>query len=128
MAKNYQGLWENVTSAVDEAQVVRTLAEIVVDKDGRVFISSLERESAELCIEILDRVSHHLHSSLSPSPSQIVLSGHRRTRARKRPETGFLRHVEETCWMSRKTTTFHDYNKKDRSFRRDNRLRWICRY
>ena len=62
MAKNYQGLWENVTSAGDEAKAVRTLAEILTDKEGRVFISRLERESAELCIEILDHVSRDLHS------------------------------------------------------------------
>ena len=81
MAKNYQGLWENVTSAGDEAKAVRTLAEILADKKGRVFISRLERKSAELCIEILDHVRRGLYPIPSSLP-QIVSSGHRRVQAR----------------------------------------------
>lgn len=57
MAKGYQQLWKDVTSATDEAKAVRTLAGILADKEGRTFISCLERGDAELCIEILDRVS-----------------------------------------------------------------------
>lgn len=57
---NYQRLWRDVTSALDEAKAVRTLAGILTDKEGRTFILNLERRDAELCIEILDRVSHHL--------------------------------------------------------------------
>lgn len=41
----------------DEVRAVRTLAEILLDEEGRTFISNLEREDAELCIEILSRVS-----------------------------------------------------------------------
>ena len=74
MPKNYQRLWKEVTSAIDEAKSVRILAEILVDKEGRAFISRLERKDAELCIEILDRVSRDLHPS---HPSQIISSGHR---------------------------------------------------
>jgi len=57
MAKNYQQLWKDVTSASDEGKAVRTLAKIVLDKEGRAFILRLERNCAELCMEILDRVS-----------------------------------------------------------------------
>ena len=57
MAKNYQQLWKDVASTSDEGKAVRTLAEIALDKEGRTFILELERGAAELCIEILDRVS-----------------------------------------------------------------------
>ena len=57
MAKGYQQLWEDVANATDEAKAVRTLAGILADKEGRIFISRLERKDAELCIEILDHVS-----------------------------------------------------------------------
>ena len=67
MAKNYQRLWEEVTRGIDEAKSVRTLAEIVVDKEGRAFVSRLERKDAELCIEILDHVGRPSHLSISPS-------------------------------------------------------------
>ena len=53
---DYQRLWKEVTSAIDEAKAVRTLAEILAEKEGRKFISRLERRDAELCIEILDHV------------------------------------------------------------------------
>ena len=67
MAKDYQRLWKYVTSAADETKAVRTLAQILVDKEGRDLISRLERKEAELCIEILDRVSRDLDlSPLSP--------------------------------------------------------------
>ena len=56
MAKDYSQLWKIVASISDEGKAVRTLAEILLDKEGRAFISNLERD-AELCIEILDRVS-----------------------------------------------------------------------
>jgi len=58
MAKNYQQLWKDAASTSDEGKAVRTLSQIVLDKDGRTFVSNLERNDAELCIEILDRVSH----------------------------------------------------------------------
>ena len=56
-AKDYQRLWEDVTDTSDEGKAVRTLAGILLDKEGRKFISNLERKDAWLCIEILDHVS-----------------------------------------------------------------------
>lgn len=66
MAKDYQRLWEDVTNANGEAQAVRTLAKILTDKEGRGFISSLERRDAGLCIEILDRVSYRVYLGQTP--------------------------------------------------------------
>ena len=57
MAKDYQRLWEDVIRAIDEANAVRTLAEILADEEGRTFVSCLEREDAELRTETLDHVS-----------------------------------------------------------------------
>ena len=76
MTKNYQRLWKDVASTIDEAKAVRTLAEILADTEGRAFISRLERKHAELCIDILDRVSCVLHFPLSPSLT--ISSGHLR--------------------------------------------------
>ena len=56
MAKDYQQLWKEVTSAIDEAKSVQTLARILVDREGRAFVSRLEPKDAELCIKILDHV------------------------------------------------------------------------
>ena len=71
MAKNYQRLWERVTDANNEAKAVRTLAEILTDKEGRDFTSRLGPKDAELCIEILDHVSRDLHLP----PSFVVSDG-----------------------------------------------------
>jgi len=57
MAKYYQQLWRDVASTSDEGKAVRTLARIVLDREGRTFILNLEHNDAELCMEILDRVS-----------------------------------------------------------------------
>ncbi|KAF9643193.1 kinase-like protein [Thelephora ganbajun] len=54
MVKDYGRLWKDVTNATDEGKVVRTLAEILSDKEGREFVSDLKHKDAELCIEILD--------------------------------------------------------------------------
>ena len=67
IAKNHQRLWDDVTNATDEGKAVRTLAKILVDKEGRDYISRLDRRDAELCIGILDRVSHD--QCCSPSSS-----------------------------------------------------------
>ena len=64
MAKDYSQLWKNVTSARDEGKAVRTLAEILVDREGRTFIGTLKRADAELCIEVLDHVSLSLIRSI----------------------------------------------------------------
>ena len=37
------------------------MVEIVLDKEGKAFILNLKRKDAELCIEILDRVSRELY-------------------------------------------------------------------
>ena len=63
MKKDYPQLWKGVTSATGEVKAVRALAKIVVNKDGRAFISGLDREAAELCIEVLDYVSCDLRLS-----------------------------------------------------------------
>ena len=57
MVKNYWGLWEGVASTSDEGKAVRTLTQILVDREGSAFISSLELGDAELCIGILYHVS-----------------------------------------------------------------------
>ena len=57
MVKNYRGLWKGVTSTSDDEEAVRILTQILVDSEGRAFISSLEHGDAGLCIEILCHVS-----------------------------------------------------------------------
>jgi len=57
MAKDYRRLWNDAATTTDEGRAVRTLAEILLNKEGRTFISNLDRNDAELCIKILDRVS-----------------------------------------------------------------------
>jgi len=125
MTKDYKQLWKDVTHAIDEVQAVQTLAEILADKEGGVFISRLDSKDAELCIEILDCVSCDLYMPLSSA--QVVSSGHRGARAQTRREAGLLRYVEKTCWSSRTTARLHDYNGKDRGLRRNTRLQWACR-
>ena len=77
MTRDYEQLWEGVTRITDEAQAVQALANILADKEGRAFVSRLGGKDAELCIEILDDVSHDLHFSLSP-PQTITLGDSRR--------------------------------------------------
>ena len=99
MAKDYPRLWRDVTSASDEDNAVRTLAEILVDREGRTFIGNSERGDAELCIEILDYVSLSLtHPSISPVPRLrwLFLIGHRRVQPQIGRETGFLPRFEKT--------------------------------
>ena len=64
MTKDYRRLWKDVTTTIGEAKAVRTLVEILADKEGRAFISRLERNDAELCIEVLDHVSRNLYLPL----------------------------------------------------------------
>ena len=112
MAKDYQRQWQDITDTIDEAKAVRILAEILVEKEGRTFISSLERKDAELCIEILDHVRCDMH--LFPlSPSQMISAGHRRAQPQKHRETGLLRHIAETLCTLWATAIFHDNNSKD---------------
>ena len=65
MAKDFQRLWKDVTDLTDETMAIRALADILTDKEGRTFVSSLSRKDAEYCIHILDRVGR----DLSPQPS-----------------------------------------------------------
>jgi len=109
MDKDYSQLWKAVASTSEEGKAVRTLAEILLDNEGRTFISSLERDDAELCIEILDRVSRD--SYLLPLlPSQIVPSGHRGARTQNHREIRFLHRVEETCCDPWAIAKAHDNN------------------
>jgi len=96
MTSDPQRLWKDVTNATDEVQAVQTLAGILADKKGRVFISRLGSKDAELCVEILDDVRHNLYSPHSPPP-QTVSAGYYNAHPQTRREAGFLRHVEETC-------------------------------
>jgi len=109
MSKDYGKLWKDIIRITDEGKAVRTLAEILADKEGRAFASRLGREDAELCIEILDHVCRDLYLLPSPVVSDN-LSGHRRARAQHRGEAGFLHHVEETHRMLWAVTGFHDNN------------------
>ena len=70
MTKDYPQLWKDVTSASDEGKAVRTLAEILVKREGRASTSNLGRGDAELCIEILEHVS----LSLIHDPIRFPLS------------------------------------------------------
>ena len=82
MAKHYGRLWKDVTSATDEGKAVRTLAEILVDGEGRTFISNLEHKDAELCIEILDHVSRDPYLSPSFTISDDFVRASRSTNSR----------------------------------------------
>jgi len=83
----YQRSWNDLISTTDKANAVRTLAEILVDKEGRAFASRLEREDAKLCIELLDLVSHNLRLSLSP-PQMVPLVRASRNITSKWPRGG----------------------------------------
>ena len=101
MATNYQQPREDVARTVDEAPgVIRTLAEILADKNGRVFVPRLERESAELCIETLDHVSHDPH----PLPSDGLVRVSQGTGSRQL-RNRFPRHIEKTRRMLWKIAT-----------------------
>ena len=71
MEKDYQQLWEAVINALGEAKT-RALAEIVVDREGRVFVSGLDHEAAKLCFEILDSVGCNLHLPPSTASDSLV--------------------------------------------------------
>jgi len=73
MGKDYQRLWVDATSAADRVQGARALAEILADKDGKVFVLRLGGENVELCVEILGDVSSN--PRLPPSQPQTVSQG-----------------------------------------------------
>ena len=97
MAKDYQQQWEGVTNDADEAGAIRVMGEILATKDGRVFISRLGREEAELSIRILDNVSYDLHLPPPPIPTSDGSSGDHETQPRIYHEERFLCCVEEAC-------------------------------
>ena len=113
MAKYYQRLWKEVTIIGGGDNAFRILVEILLDKEGRSFVSNLAREDAELCIELLDRVSPSPCFCSSLSPSQMVSSGPRKVQPQNHRETGFLCHFEETCWNTWTTAKIHDDNKEN---------------
>ena len=113
MAKDYLQLWKEVASATDEGKAVRTLAEVLVDKEGRAFISCLERRDAELCIEILDHVSRDSHFLPIRRLRLSFLSGYQKAQPQNGREACFLCHVEETCCIPRAAAGFLEDNGKD---------------
>lgn len=83
MNKIYNQLWKGVTDKTDKPEAAQALVEIVADNAGRDFILGLEREEAELCIEILDHVGQNLHSP-PLLPPQMISSGHRKSQPQTR--------------------------------------------
>jgi hypothetical protein len=73
MAIDFNKLWKEVSAVatVDGAESVRTLAKILLSKDGRKFILDLEPLDAALCIEVLDHVSSNLPFALPRSCSPM---------------------------------------------------------
>ena len=72
--EDYQRLWKAFAGATDKAQAIRSLAEILADKEGRAFISCLgSKDAARLCIETLGDVSCSLY--LPHSPPQTIRQG-----------------------------------------------------
>ena len=71
MSKDYGRLWKKVIKANDEGNAIQILLEILSDKEGRNFITNLEKEDAKWCIEILDNVSRNPH----PPPSPRISDG-----------------------------------------------------
>jgi len=69
MAIDYQQLWNDAVSTRDKAKAIQTMSGVLVEKEGRVFISRLDTQNAELCVEILDDVSRDLHS---PHPHRLM--------------------------------------------------------
>jgi len=89
MAKDYRKLWKDVGNATDEAEAVRALAEIVVDKKGRAFALTLNCTEAELCVETLDYVSRDLRLPTRSAISDGLARASQR-RSSKPPPRGAL--------------------------------------
>ena len=97
MANEYQRLWMDVANPTDEAQAIRSLAEILSNKEGKIFISRLDRKDAELCVEILGDVGPDLHSPCSqPQPvHQGIAAEHNLRPAEKQAFFVALRRLAE---------------------------------
>ena len=61
MARDSRQLWKDLTRTTDKGEAFRILAETLVDKAAGL-LSRLEREDAELCVEILGHGRRDLHS------------------------------------------------------------------
>ena len=57
MSEDYRQLLAQATSASEKAESVEILAKILAGEGGKDFISQLNREDGEWCIEILDQAS-----------------------------------------------------------------------
>ena len=61
----------DVTDSNNEAAAVRALADILAEKEGRVFVLGLDRNHANCCIDVLGWVSRDLRLQ----PSFVVSDG-----------------------------------------------------
>ena len=77
MAKDYRQLWENAACADNEAQAIQILFDLLVNEEGRTFVSRLDSKDTEVCVEILDNVSRDFCSSHLPPPLTISLGCYR---------------------------------------------------
>lgn len=117
MAKNYLRLWKDIAGASDEGKAFRTLAEILVDREGRTFIWNLKPGDAELCIKILDHVSLSLirpiHFPPSPTQTAFLLLGHHGAQPQTSRETEFHPRFEKTRRNSWTAAGVDDYHGQD---------------
>jgi len=126
MTRNYEQLWKGITDKTDKTEAAEGLAKIVADNAGRDFILGSEYEEAELCVEILDHVSHNTHSPPLP-PSQMVSPGHHKTQPRTRREKYFPCYVEETCPVPQAAAPSHENDRRDCGFARCTHTEWTRR-
>jgi len=71
MTEHYQQIWTGITNAIEETQAIQALAGVVVEKEGRGFISRLDSKDAVSCVRILDRVSNGSNSPPSHSDGLV---------------------------------------------------------
>lgn len=98
MVKDYRRLWEDITVSgkSDEAKAVQTLTEIVVEKEGRAFISSLDRVQAELCIEMLNCVCLKYYLRRCFTPEMVHRAGEGQSRSER--EASLFYYTRGTGW------------------------------
>ena len=124
MAKDYRKLWAKVADVTEGTESTRILAEILTDEQGGTFVSQLGRRDAELCIEILDRVSRDPHPD---SHDLTQLPGSVGTQTQQDREAGVPRYVVEVGRNLWTASQFRGYKGEASHFRRDTRLWRICR-
>jgi len=93
MAVDYRQLWTDAVSANNKPQAVQTLSDILVNNEGRAFLSRLDSKDARLCVEILDSVSRDLYSPHSSLPQTVSL-GYCRTQLQSGRGAGSFDHLE----------------------------------